>query len=170
MRYYLSLGSNLGDRKKNLISAINLLIKNGIKINKISSIYLTQPVDFLEQNWFYNLVIEAETDLQPLELLNLIKRIEKEMGRKKVIKRGPRNIDIDIILAEEKVIKANELKIPHPRMHLRNFVLAPLSEICPNIVHPELKKNIKTLFNQSKDNSAVKKLDDNLEGIFYVKY
>ncbi|MCP2599206.1 2-amino-4-hydroxy-6-hydroxymethyldihydropteridine diphosphokinase, partial [Candidatus Aminicenantes bacterium AC-335-B20] len=159
-----------GDRKKNLINAINLLIKNGIKINKISSIYLTQPVDFLEQDWFYNLVLEAESDLQPLDLLNLIKKIEKEMGRRKVIEKGPRNIDIDIILAEEKIIKANELKIPHPRMHLRNFVLAPLNEICPNIVHPEFKKNIKTLFTQSKDNSVVKKLDDNLEGVFNMKY
>ncbi|MCP2605141.1 2-amino-4-hydroxy-6-hydroxymethyldihydropteridine diphosphokinase, partial [Candidatus Aminicenantes bacterium AH-873-B07] len=135
-----------------------------------SSIYLTQPVEFLEQNWFYNLVLEAETKLQPFELLNLIKEIEKEMGRKTVIEKGPRNIDIDIILAEEKIIKSEKLRIPHPRMHLRNFVLAPLTEISPEVIHPELNKNIKTLFTQSKDNSIIKKLDDNLKSVFNMEY
>ena len=170
MKYYLSLGSNLGDRRENLIKAIHLLMNKGIKITKISSIYLTQPVEFLEQNWFYNLVVEAEAKFQPFELLNLIKEIEKEMGRKTVIKKGPRNIDIDIILAEERIIKSEKLRIPHPKMHLRNFVLAPLNEISPDVIHPELNKNIKTLFAQSQDNSVVKKLNDNLESVFNMEY
>ena len=170
MKYYLSLGSNLGDRKKNLIKAIHLLMNKGIKITKISSIYLTQPVEFLDQNWFYNLVVEAEAKFQPFELLNLIKEIEKEMGRKTVIEKGPRNIDIDIILAEERIIKSEKLRIPHPKMHLRNFVLAPLNEISPDVIHPELNKNIKTLFAQSQDNSVVKKLNDNLESVFNMEY
>jgi len=170
MKYYLSLGSNLGDRRKNLIKAIHLLMNKGIKITKISSIYLTQPVEFLEQNWFYNLVIEAEAKFQPFELLNLIKEIEKEMGRKTAIEKGPRNIDIDIILAEERIIKSEKLRIPHPKMHLRNFVLAPLNEISPDVIHPELNKNIKTLFAQSQDNSVVKKLNDNLESVFNMEY
>ena len=170
MKYYLSLGSNLGDRRENLIKAIHLLMNKGIKITKISSIYLTQPVEFLDQNWFYNLVVEAEAKFQPFELLNLIKEIEKEMGRKTVIEKGPRNIDIDIILAEERIIKSEKLRIPHPKMHLRNFVLAPLNEIAPDVIHPELNKNIKTLFAQSQDNSVVKKLNDNLESVFNMEY
>jgi len=158
MRYFLSLGSNLGDREKNLTHALFLLEKEGVKILKISSLYETQPVDFPSQPWFYNQLVEVRTKANPEALLNLVKKIEQEMGRKHRQKKGPRIIDIDIILAEGIVIRKKELKIPHPRMEKRNFVLLPFVEISPDTVHPVFNEDMKTLWKKSDDRSTVKQI------------
>ena len=158
MKYFLSLGSNVGDRIKNLKRAIELLKERNVEIIKSSSIYYTQPVDYLNQRWFYNLAIEVITELKPLQLLKSIKVIEKEMGRKCYVEKGPRIIDIDILLAENMVVNTSKLTIPHPRMHLRNFVLIPLAEISPDAFHPVLKEKVKELLAKSKDNSTVEKM------------
>jgi 2-amino-4-hydroxy-6-hydroxymethyldihydropteridine diphosphokinase len=158
MRYFLSLGSNLGDREKNLARALSFLVEKGVKIFKTSSIYKTQPVDIPSEYWFYNQVIEVQAAAGPKDFLALIKRIEKKMGRKAETRKANRIIDIDILLAEGKVIRTEELEIPHPRMEKRNFVLIPLLEISPDAVHPTLGESIRDLSKKSKDDSVVKRL------------
>jgi len=158
MRYFLSLGSNLGDKEKNLALALFSLEKEGVEILKMSSLYETQPVDFPSQPWFYNQLVEVRTKVKPEALLDLVKKIEKKMGRKLGQKKGPRIIDIDIILAEDSVIRKKELKIPHPRMEKRNFVLLPFVEISPDTVHPVFNEDMKTLWKKSDDRSIVKQI------------
>ncbi len=158
MRYFLSLGSNLGDKEKNLTLALFSLEKEGVEILKMSSLYETQPVDFPSQPWFYNKLVEVRTKANPEALLDLVKKIEQKMGRKRGEKKGPRIIDIDIILAEESVIRKKELKIPHPRMEKRNFVLLPFIEISPDTVHPVFNEDMKTLWKKSDDRSIVKQI------------
>jgi len=155
MRYFLSLGSNLGDREKNLTRALSLLQKKGVKIRKTSSLYETQPVDISSKAWFYNQVAEVQVEIEPKELLALVKRIEKKMGRKAEGREINRIIDIDILLAEGRIIHTKELEIPHPRMEKRNFVLLPLLEISPDTVHPRLGESIRVLWEKSKDRSVV---------------
>lgn len=156
MRYFLCLGSNLGDKEKNLERAHSLLREKGVRIIQLSSVYETQPVDFPSQSWFFNQVIEIETGIVPSDLLELVKRIEKSMGRNTLIQKGPRVIDIDILLAEDKVIHTKKLNIPHPRLSERNFVLIPFAEISPETVHPLLKETIQNLLEKSDDRSTVK--------------
>ncbi len=158
MRYFLSLGSNLGDKEKNLNLALFLLEKEGVEILKMSSLYETQPVDFPSQPLFYNQLVEVRTKANPGALLDLVKKIEQKMGRKHRQKKGPRIIVIDIILAEDSVIRKKELKIPHPRMEKRNFVLLPFVEISSDTVHPVLNEDIKTLWKKSDDRSIVKQI------------
>ena len=155
MKYFLSLGSNVGDRRDYLIRALAALKKGGIKVLRSSSLYLTQPVGFTAQRWFCNQVIEASTDLEPLDLLALIKEVEKNLGRRPALKNRPRTIDIDILMAEDRTVATEYLVIPHPRMAERNFVLVPLAEIAPEAVHPTLKKRISDLYKTSKDSSQV---------------
>ncbi len=162
MKYFLSLGSNLGDREKNLTLALSLLEKEGAEILKMSSLYETQPVDFPSQPWFYNQLVEIRTKAKPEALLDLVKKIEQKMGRKLEQKKGPRIIDIDIILAEDSVIRKKELKIPHPRMEKRNFVLLPFVEISPDTVHPVLNENMKTLWKKSDNRSIVKQIKESI--------
>jgi len=158
MRYFLSLGSNIGDREKNLSRALFALEKEGVEILKISSLYETQPVDFPSQPWFYNQLVEVRTKANPESLLGVVKKIEQKMGRKSRQKTRPRIIDIDIILAEGTVIQKKELKIPHPRMEKRNFVLLPFVEISPDTVHPVFNEDMKTLWKKSDDRSTVKQI------------
>ncbi|MBE0461183.1 MAG: 2-amino-4-hydroxy-6-hydroxymethyldihydropteridine diphosphokinase [Candidatus Aminicenantes bacterium] len=155
MNCFLSLGSNLGDREKNLIQAIMLLKDDGLAISNVSSLYETQPVNVTSQPWFFNLVLEAETDKTPLELLYSVKDIERKMGRKPSYQNGPRIIDIDILLAEKTIIQTKDLEIPHPKLEKRNFVLVPFKEISPNTIHPVLNKTIEELLVESKDKSEV---------------
>lgn len=159
MKYFLCLGSNLGQKKKNLKQALALLRNEGIRILRSSSFYETEPVDNLDQPWFYNQVVEVEAGFSPLELLKLAKKIEKRMGRKDPTQKSPRKIDIDILLAENAVIRTRELVIPHPRLEKRNFALIPLGEIAPDIVHPVLETKIEDLAKNSKDPSIVNKLE-----------
>ncbi|MCI0471447.1 MAG: 2-amino-4-hydroxy-6-hydroxymethyldihydropteridine diphosphokinase [Candidatus Aminicenantes bacterium] len=146
MKYYLSLGSNLGDRKTNLEEAVSFL-KNRGKILNISSIYETSPVDMPPGSAnFYNLVLCLESDFSPYALLGAIKEFEKNQGRDTgASQKMPRPIDIDILLADDLIVAGKELYIPHEKMHKRAFVLAPLAEIAASMLHPVLKKTIKDI-------------------------
>lgn len=159
MKYFLGLGSNLGHRRENLRLACQLLEAAGVKILKTSSLYKTQPVGRKNQPWFYNQVIQVATSLDPWSLLSLVKEIESKLKRKKTIRFGPRTIDIDLLLAGKMVIRSKKLTIPHPRLHQRRFVLEPLNEIAPYTLHPVMKKRIKTLLKETKDDSIVLKLE-----------
>jgi 2-amino-4-hydroxy-6-hydroxymethyldihydropteridine diphosphokinase len=158
MRYFLSLGSNLGDRKNNLERAIGLLIKAGVHIVSTSSLYETEPVGIVSESWFYNQVVEVETVLIPEELLLLVKHIEDQMDRIQTKSLSSRPIDVDILLAGEKTVNTEILQIPHPRMIKRNFVLYPLAEIAPDVKHPVLDEKIIDILKRSKDRFCVKKL------------
>jgi 2-amino-4-hydroxy-6-hydroxymethyldihydropteridine diphosphokinase len=143
-RVYLSLGSNLGDRAAHLKGAIKRMDTLG-KIMAVSSFYETEPVELTAQPWFLNCAVELDTEKMPKQLLASIFDIEKEMGRRRVQKKGPRTVDIDILLFGNSIIKAKGLTIPHPAMHDRRFVLEPLAEIAPEIRHPIFKRTIREL-------------------------
>lgn len=138
--------------------ALRLLKRGGGKVVGISSLYRTQPVEVPDQPWFLNAAVEIEIRKTPREVLRLVKSIEFRMGRKQSQSKGPRVIDIDIILAGECIIMTKHLIIPHPKMYQRNFVLIPLQEICPNAIHPLLNKSITTLAAESTDRASVKRL------------
>lgn len=142
---YLSLGSNLGDREANLRSAIGLLASPRLAVKRISSVYETEPLDLKEQPRFLNLVVEIETDLFPRMLLTRIQRIERKLGRERRVPKGPRTIDIDILLYGRSEIQSPRLTVPHPRMHQRRFVLEPLAELAPDLRHPVFKRSIAEL-------------------------
>lgn len=129
---YLSLGSNMGDRLKMLKQAVRLLMEHPrVDVRKISSLYETDPIGFIEQSAFLNMVVYLQTDLSALELLDLCQEIERELNRKREIRWGPRTIDLDILLYNHDALNTERLTIPHPRMHERAFVLVPLLEIDP---------------------------------------
>ncbi len=142
---YIGIGSNLDDREKNCLHAIELLQQKGITVTKSSSLYETEPWGLKDQPYFINMAIEIETELGPKELLRKLKDTEREMGRKESSKWGPRIIDLDILLYDNIVVNEDNLKIPHPLMHERDFVLRPLCEIAPDKRHPVLGKTIKKL-------------------------
>ena len=156
MNYYLSLGSNLSDRKENLARCLMALTGAGVRILKCSSTYETEPVGDLDQPWFLNQVVEVVSELEPIELLREVKQIEQNMGRDMSLPNKPRPIDIDILLAEKRIINTNDLKIPHPRLEKRNFILVPLREIAPDAMHPGLGLDIQTLCGKSSDMSQVR--------------
>ncbi|PMQ01745.1 MAG: 2-amino-4-hydroxy-6-hydroxymethyldihydropteridine diphosphokinase [Dictyoglomus sp. NZ13-RE01] len=142
---FIALGSNLGDREKNIKIALEKIQNAGVKILKISRIIETEPYGYLDQGKFLNAVCMVETNLSPRELLELLLGIEKEMGRVRKIKWGPRNIDLDIIFYEDYIINEEDLIIPHPDAHNRAFVIDPLCEIAPDFVHPVIKKKIREI-------------------------
>ena len=156
---YLSLGSNVGDRLANLRAAIEALADAGLRVLRVSSMYETEPVDYLEQDWFLNCVVEGETDVPAVELLRALRGIETRMGSKKVIAKGPRLIDIDILLYGAKTIDTAELQVPHPRMAQRSFVLVPLAEIAPSLRHPSWSGNAEQLLASTSDRSAVRRFN-----------
>ena len=155
---YFSLGSNLGDRSAMLRTAIEALVNANIQVRKISSFYETEPVDFLDQPWFLNCVVEAETSLSPQELLRVLRQIESLLGSKKEFAKGPRLLDMDILLYGEETIDLPELQIPHPRMLQRKFVLAPLAEIAPRLKHLSWSGTAAQLLAGSTDPSKIRKL------------
>ncbi len=153
---YLSLGSNVGERARNLRDAIAALGHAGARVVRVSSTYETEPVDYLEQPWFLNCAVEAETELAALDLLHALRGIETRMGSKKLIAKGPRLLDIDILLYGNEVIDTPGLQVPHPRMHLRRFALQPLAEIAPSLQHPVSGLSISELLARTPDKSAVR--------------
>ena len=142
---YLSLGSNLDDREGNLRRALEKLASAEVRVVRVSSIYETEPQDVRQQPWFLNLVAEVETTLFPMQLLNRIRKIEKELGRKRIVAKGPRTIDIDIVLFGNFVIDTPQLGVPHPRMQDRRFVLEPLAELAPDLRHPVTRRSVREM-------------------------
>lgn len=143
---YVSIGSNLGDRLGYIREAIRKLEDSQeIAIHRASSVYETEPEGEKEQPRFLNMVLELKTSLEPLNLLEHLLGIEGELRRKRDRRWGPRNIDLDLLLYDDVVLNSNRLTLPHPRMHQRRFVLVPLAEIAPKVVHPSLKKTVEEL-------------------------
>jgi 2-amino-4-hydroxy-6-hydroxymethyldihydropteridine diphosphokinase len=157
-KVYLSLGSNLGDRAKNMRAAIEELPHAGVAVTRVSSFYETEPVDLREQPWFLNCAVEAKTHFDPLMLLRALREIETKMGSKKLVAKGPRLIDMDILLYGSETIDTSELQVPHPRMLLRRFVLVPLAEIAPTLVHPSWTKTVSEILTTTTDSSEVRRL------------
>jgi 2-amino-4-hydroxy-6-hydroxymethyldihydropteridine diphosphokinase len=153
---YLSLGSNLGDREARLRDAIARLQTLG-RVVSVSSFYETEPVEFTDQGWFLNCAVALETTEIPEQVMEAILQIEHEMGRQRLQNKGPRIIDIDILLFSDKVIDSAELTIPHPAMHERRFVLQPLAEIAPEAWHPVLKKTVRELLDTLPAGQVVRK-------------
>ena len=155
---YLALGSNVGNREENLCEAERRLVQLGVTIKLASSIYETAPVDYLDQAWFLNSVLAAETDLPPHELLRRMRDIEAAMGSKKPFTKGPRLIDLDILLYGDETIATPDVQVPHPRMLERLFVLVPLAEIAPTYRHPSWQNTVAELLQKTSDRSEVRKL------------
>jgi 2-amino-4-hydroxy-6-hydroxymethyldihydropteridine diphosphokinase len=153
---YIGVGSNVGDRKANCRKAFELLADTG-RVISVSSLYYTEPVGYKEQENFINAVVSIETDLSARELLDACRAIEGRLGRKRTLRWGPRTIDLDILLYGEHMINKPHLVIPHPLMATRMFVLAPLAEIAPEVMHPVLHKTAEQLLRELKDTSTVMK-------------
>lgn len=150
----ISIGSNMGDRLSNCQKGIDALaLTDKIFIEAESNFYKTEPVDYLDQDWFANCAVKIKTVLDPFELLNELKRIEATSGRKSgPIRFGPRILDLDLIFFDDILLQTPDLIIPHPRMHKRRFVLVPLCDIEPDILHPLYHKDIKTILDQLDEN------------------
>ena len=157
---FLLTGGNLGNRLQNLSQASGLIEKHCGKIIQASSVYKTAAWGFADQPDFYNQALQLETLLSPKKLMTELLEIEKEMGRKRKLKNGPRIIDIDILLMDDIIINSKDLIIPHPRLAQRRFALTPLAEIAAQIIHPILKKSIQQLLKDCTDILAVHKISE----------
>jgi 2-amino-4-hydroxy-6-hydroxymethyldihydropteridine diphosphokinase len=155
MPAYLSLGSNVGERDLQLREAITRIAAAG-QIVAVSALYETEPIEYTEQAWFLNCAVALETSRSPFELMKMALQIEREMGRVRDQKKGPRIIDIDVLLFDDTVIDSPELTIPHPAMQRRRFVLEPLAEIAPQARHPVLKKTVRELLEELPAGQIVK--------------
>lgn len=158
-RVFIAIGSNLSNREKNIEQAKILMEKNGIKIVRASSIIETEPYGLKEQPSFLNCVVECETALIPEELLKVLQSIEKDLGRIRKVKWGPRTIDLDIIFYGKMVINKSGLIIPHPDMQNRIFVLKPICEIAPYFVHPILRKTMRSILRKLEEKNENSNLE-----------
>ena len=154
---YLSLGSNLGDRADHLRQAIARLAALG-QVVAVSSFYETEPVEVTSQPWFLNCVVALDTALTPEALLDAALAIEQSMGRRRTQFKGPRTIDIDILLIDDAIIHNHRLTLPHPALHERRFVLEPLAELAPALRHPTLQLTVRELLDRLPPGQAVRKL------------
>ncbi|WP_028951284.1 2-amino-4-hydroxy-6-hydroxymethyldihydropteridine diphosphokinase [Sulfurihydrogenibium subterraneum] len=148
-KVFLGLGSNVGDRLTNLVKAIEIL-SDKIQILKISKIYETKPVGVENQPDFLNMAVMGQTDLDHISLFEFVKDVEKQVGRVYRYRWGPREIDIDILFFNDLIYKSQDLEIPHPRLHERDFVLKPLMDLQPDFIHPVFKKSVKELYEDLK--------------------
>ncbi len=154
---YISIGSNIGNKLKNCQNGIAALIKPGLSLlRKQSPFYSTEPVDYKKQDWFINVVIKIQSVFDPYQLLSEIKSIQQDAGRiSDPVRYGPRVLDLDILLYDDLVINSSGLVIPHPRMHKRRFVLKPICDIDPKVVHPVLKKDMRHLLDNLGDGQKI---------------
>lgn len=159
MKAYLSAGSNLGDRKGNLELALTCLESENT-VKKISSYFETEPVGYRTQPWFLNIAIEIEVCRTPLELLDLCQRIEESCGRVRTFPNAPRTLDLDILLFDDEIICDARLVVPHPRLQERRFVLEPLAQIAPDLIHPVLKQSIQSLLDICPDLSETRQITE----------
>ena len=155
---YVSLGSNLGDRAGNLLLGIRGMLDAGHEVTRLSQIYETEPVETFAQPIFLNMVAElrVEARLKPEELLEQLLGVEQLLGRTRDSIKGPRTIDLDLLLYGEELVNNQRLTLPHPQLHRRRFVLVPLTELCPNLEHPVIHRTIAELLRETTDRSKVK--------------
>ena len=155
---YVSLGSNLGDRAGNLLLGIRGMLDAGHEVTRLSQIYETEPVETFAQPIFLNMVAElrVEARLKPEELLEQFLGVEQLLGRTRDSLKGPRTIDLDLLLYGEELVNNQRLTLPHPQLHRRRFVLVPLTELCPNLEHPVIHRTIAELLQETTDRSEVK--------------
>ncbi len=150
---FISIGANLGDRLRNCCQGIEALCSDGlVQLARRAPFYETEPVDYTQQDWFLNTAIKILTPLAPLDLLDRMQAIQSKMGRKEGgIRFGPRTLDLDLVLYQDCVMSSDRLVLPHARMHKRRFVLQPICDIDPTVVHPTLGKEVKALLNQLRE-------------------
>lgn len=156
---YIGIGSNLGDKIAHCEKAISEILNiDRHRLLSRSSLFKTRPIGYTAQDLFVNGVVKIETDLEPLDLYRTLKTIELRLGRKETFRGGPRVIDLDLLLFDDRRIETEELQVPHPRLHERQFVLIPLSEIDPNLIHPVLKKTVGELLEEIEEVQGVEKI------------
>ena len=148
---YIGIGSNIGNRSENCLEAVRLLGQHGVTVRNQSSLIETEPWGVVDQSRFINMAAEVETDAAPEQLLVVLKKIEKEIGRSNSIRWGPRVIDLDILFYDDLILDTVGLTIPHPRLHERDFVLVPLAEIAPKKIHPRLNRTVHELYSALSD-------------------
>lgn len=156
---YISLGSNLGDRAGHLLLGVRGMMDAGLNVIRLSSIYETEPVDLVAQPPFLNIVAEirGSTLPTPEQTMARLLRVEYALGRNREIKAGPRTLDLDLLFYKDELSDTEFLRLPHPRLHLRKFVLVPLNELAPDLVHPNLKKPVAFLLKNAKDTAQVRR-------------
>jgi 2-amino-4-hydroxy-6-hydroxymethyldihydropteridine diphosphokinase len=158
---YIGIGSNMGDPLKNCNDSVKRIVElENCKIISVSSFYLTEPFGMTEQDWYINGAVSLETGLSAFDLINKLSEMEASMGRVRKIKWGPRVIDLDILLFGHDIIDSERLMVPHPLMHLRRFVLAPMAELAPDLIHPVIGKSMTELLRSiPEDNQIIKRLE-----------
>lgn len=152
---YIGLGSNLSDPEAQIGQALRRLDENSVRVDAVSSLYRTEPVDAPSEPWFLNGVAKVCCPLEPRRLLEVCQAVEASQGRERLTHHGPRTIDLDLLLLGDVLVDSPELTLPHPELHLRRFVLVPLAEIAPGIVHPKLGSTVVELLGRCPDTSAV---------------
>jgi len=157
MSIYIGLGSNIGDRLINIKNAIHeIKCLEYVKLERISSLYHTEPIGVIDQDWFYNAVIEVKTEIDPFEMLNTLQAIEQKLKKDKQYRWGPRRIDLDLLDFKNLIVHSDRLILPHPLMSSRKFVLVPLSEVAPCYVHPVLSVTVWNMLRHCPDSQVIR--------------